>query len=100
MMVYLLRGKLPWLCVGPGSRPLGRPEVADRKRASGVEELCRRCPGEFESFLRHCRGLRFDEAPDYGLLRQLLRSALGVEAPSAPLDGGACGDLGWWLTDE
>jgi hypothetical protein len=30
-------------------------------------------PAEFAMYLNYCRGLRFDEAPDYMYLRQLFR---------------------------
>ena len=31
-------------------------------------------PAEFAMYLNYCRGLRFEEAPDYMYLRQLFRS--------------------------
>lgn len=30
-------------------------------------------PAEFAMYLNYCRGLRFEEAPDYMYLRQLFR---------------------------
>ncbi len=38
-----------------------------------VEVLCKGFPAEFAMYLNYCRGLRFDEAPDYMYLRQLFR---------------------------
>ena len=38
-----------------------------------VEMLCKGFPSEFSMYLNYCRGLRFDEAPDYMYLRQLFR---------------------------
>lgn len=38
-----------------------------------VETLCKGFPSEFSMYLNYCRGLRFDEAPDYMYLRQLFR---------------------------
>lgn len=38
-----------------------------------VEMLCKGYPAEFPMYLNYCRGLRFDEAPDYMYLRQLFR---------------------------
>ena len=32
-----------------------------------------KCPAEFAMYLNYCRGLRFEEAPDYMYLRQLYR---------------------------
>lgn len=41
------------------------------KISTPVEELCNGFPSEFCEYLKKCRGLRFDEAPDYAYLRQL-----------------------------
>jgi len=35
--------------------------------------LCKGFPAEFAMYLNYCRGLRFEEAPDYMYLRQLFR---------------------------
>ena len=40
------------------------------------------CPAEFQMFLQYCRGLKFDESPDYNYLRQLfqvLLNSMGYE---------------------
>ena len=38
-----------------------------------VQVLCKGFPAEFAMYLNYCRGLRFEEAPDYMYLRQLFR---------------------------
>ena len=38
-----------------------------------VEVLCKGFPAEFATYLNYCRGLRFEESPDYMHLRQLFR---------------------------
>jgi len=38
-----------------------------------IEDLCRGFPFEFVTYLKQCRGLRFEEGPDYNFLRQLFR---------------------------
>lgn len=38
-----------------------------------IEILCKGFPAEFSMYLNYCRGLRFEEAPDYMYLRQLFR---------------------------
>ena len=35
-----------------------------------VDTLCKGFPAEFSMYLNYCRGLRFEEAPDYMYLRQ------------------------------
>lgn len=38
-----------------------------------IDVLTKGFPSEFSSYLNYCRGLRFEEAPDYMYLRQLFR---------------------------
>ena len=38
-----------------------------------VDTLCKGFPAEFSMYMNYCRGLRFEEAPDYMYLRQLFR---------------------------
>jgi len=44
-----------------------------KKMSTPVEILCKGFPAEFAMYLNYCRGLRFEEAPDYMYLRQLFR---------------------------
>ena len=37
-------------------------------------KLCNGCPIEFSMFLNYCKGLRFEEDPDYDYLRKLFRN--------------------------
>ena len=37
-------------------------------------KLCNGCPIEFSMFLNYCKGLRFEEDPDYDYLRRLFRN--------------------------
>eukprot|EP00928_Gymnodinium_smaydae_P001893 TRINITY_DN10673_c0_g1_i1.p1 TRINITY_DN10673_c0_g1~~TRINITY_DN10673_c0_g1_i1.p1 ORF type:complete len:271 (+),score=34.98 TRINITY_DN10673_c0_g1_i1:65-814(+) len=66
ILLYFLKGRLPW----QGSSQRAR---ADMKMALPVQELCDGYPAEFANFLTYCRGLRFDERPDYAFLRRMLR---------------------------
>ena len=50
--------------------------ICEKKMSSPVDILCKGFPAEFSMYLNYCRGLRFDEAPDYMYLRQLFRYAL------------------------
>lgn len=41
---------------------------------TSVEDLCRGFPSEFAMYLTYARSLRFDEQPDYKLLRRKFRA--------------------------
>ena len=45
-----------------------------KKMSTTVEELCAGLPNQFCSYFNYVRGLKFDEAPRYGQLRQLFRN--------------------------
>jgi len=117
MLVYMLRGKLPWLSSsGPAvaqahqadglerrQQQLSRENrLTSKKNKTTIEALCKRCPDEFVSFVRHCRGLNFEEQPDYAHLRGLLRACLGAAgAAGALLEGQEQAvALEWWLADD
>ncbi|WAR21856.1 KC1A-like protein [Mya arenaria] len=48
-------------------------KISEKKMSTPVEVLCKGYPAEFAMYLNYCRGLRFEEAPDYMYLRQLFR---------------------------
>ena len=48
-------------------------KISEKKMSTPVEVLCKGFPAEFAMYLNYCRGLRFEEAPDYMYLRQLYR---------------------------
>lgn len=45
----------------------------EKKIASPIEVLCKDFPEEFSSFINYTRELKFDDRPDYGYLRRLLK---------------------------
>eukprot|EP00928_Gymnodinium_smaydae_P033217 TRINITY_DN2384_c0_g1_i1.p1 TRINITY_DN2384_c0_g1~~TRINITY_DN2384_c0_g1_i1.p1 ORF type:complete len:381 (+),score=38.01 TRINITY_DN2384_c0_g1_i1:53-1144(+) len=71
MLMYFGRGSLPWQGVkAPDQRGKARA-VLERKRATPLENLCMHFPSEFETYMRYCRGLSFEERPGYSYLRRL-----------------------------
>lgn len=41
--------------------------------ATTIEALTRGCPQEFTDYLNYCRKLRFEEKPDYAMLRKIFK---------------------------
>ena len=71
ILIYFLRGNLPWLRV---NLPwLGIGEIEMMKLDTPVDVLCQGQPIEFAMYINYCRGLRFDENPDYTFLRRLFK---------------------------
>ena len=77
VLVYFLRGSLPWQGVArKQSRKHRYSKIGEIKRTIPLEELCQNIPQEFVEFLRYCRGLEYTERPDYARLRQVFRDLL------------------------
>ncbi|XP_051682856.1 casein kinase I [Oryctolagus cuniculus] len=74
ILIYFNRGSLPWQGVKAMARKQGLKMTCEKKMATPVEVLCEGFPQEFATYLNYCRGLQFDETPDYTYLRQLFRN--------------------------
>lgn len=68
VLMFLLRGSLPWS--GAKGRDYFEKYTAimHRKKTLPVSELCQGYPEVFERFLSYSRGLKFDERPQYNCL--------------------------------
>eukprot|EP00744_Colponema_vietnamica_P008525 GILI01012154.1.p1 GENE.GILI01012154.1~~GILI01012154.1.p1 ORF type:complete len:454 (+),score=43.98 GILI01012154.1:85-1362(+) len=79
--LYLAKGQLPW----QGYRCSTKQEKYDRimaaKQNTPIQELCSDLPEVFEKYLRYCRGLEFEEKPDYSLCKAMWEEALLVLGP-------------------
>ncbi|OWF34816.1 Casein kinase I isoform delta-A [Mizuhopecten yessoensis] len=74
VLVYFLRGTLPWLELRYETKKEKYALTLDEKMALSMEALCQGCPLEFFIYIRICRSMGFDEKPDYSRLRQLFRN--------------------------
>ncbi|XP_023216140.1 casein kinase I-like [Centruroides sculpturatus] len=71
VLMYFNRGSLPWQNVTAATKKQAYEKVSEKKMSIPVEVLCEGFPAEFATYLNYCRGLRFDETPNYTYLRQL-----------------------------
>eukprot|EP01062_Namystynia_karyoxenos_P017588 TRINITY_DN16485_c0_g2_i1.p1 TRINITY_DN16485_c0_g2~~TRINITY_DN16485_c0_g2_i1.p1 ORF type:complete len:443 (+),score=135.04 TRINITY_DN16485_c0_g2_i1:120-1448(+) len=74
ILLYFLRGSLPWQSLKASSRLDKYAFICEKKVALSPETLCRDLPREFCTFLQYTRALDFDQAPDYEYLKTLFRS--------------------------
>lgn len=70
-LVYFMKGKLPWQ--GLSGK---KCQIKEVKVATPLDELCQDLPSQFLTYLEYCRGLSFEETPDYDYLRGLFRDLL------------------------
>jgi casein kinase I family protein HRR25 len=74
MLIYFLRGSLPWQGVRAATKMQKYGLIMGMKMTTPTEFLGRGLPREFAIFLNYTRSLRFDDKPDYDYLRSLFRS--------------------------
>lgn len=75
MLIYFLRGELPWMKINKLSEnqnKLRNQMIGEVKRQTSLKELCRFSPPCFVKYFEYVKSLGFDDAPDYGYLRDLL----------------------------
>lgn len=77
VLVYFAAGSLPWQALHASGDESRFGAILEMKRSLSPEEVCAKCPDPvFARFLRYCRELDFEQAPDYELLRGLFRDVL------------------------
>lgn len=73
MLVYFMRGSLPWMGTGVDNRRQKYEIIAEKKMSTSVDVLCKGLPQEFTTYLSEVRKLEFDETPNYARYRQMFR---------------------------
>ena len=76
MMIYFLKGSLPWQGLQGKNKFEKDDRIRDKKCKTTLEALCRGYPEEFFLYLTYCRNLKFDERPDYNYMRKILRDLM------------------------
>ena len=76
ILLYFLRGSLPWQGLRVNNKDDRYRKICDKKKNTTSKELCQGFPREFETFVNYVRNLEFTEVPDYDYLRQLLNNVL------------------------
>ncbi len=73
MLVYFLRGGLPWQGLKAETIKEKCNKICNAKVSISLEELCDGFPNEMVMYLNYVRQLDFIETPDYNYLRQLFQ---------------------------
>ncbi|KAL7140335.1 hypothetical protein ABFS83_09G113900 [Erythranthe nasuta] len=73
VLMYFLRGSLPWQGLKAGSKKQKYEKIREKKLSTSIEALCRGYPSEFASYFHYCRSLRFQDKPDYAYLKKIFR---------------------------
>ncbi|CAN8267739.1 unnamed protein product [Cochlearia groenlandica] len=73
VLMYFLRGSLPWQGLRAGNKKQKYDKISEKKRLTPVEVLCKSFPPEFTSYFLYVKSLRFEDKPDYPYLKRLFR---------------------------
>lgn len=81
MLIYFLRGSLPWSGLEAKTQEEKYRKIRETKEAVPLDELCAGFPDAFKIYLRSARELDFKERPDYNALRNLFREVRHGSGP-------------------
>ena len=73
VLIYFLRGNLPWQGVKIADKKEKYEIIKEKKQEMPLEELCKGMPNQFIEYMEMVRALKFEERPDYDVLRQLFK---------------------------
>lgn len=76
VLIYFLRGKLPWQGIMANARKQKYELIMKKKMETSLDELCFSLPVQLKQYMEYCRGLNFDQTPNYRELRRLFKQAL------------------------
>jgi serine/threonine protein kinase len=74
MLVYFLKGKLPWQGLKKKKGTDQIKLIGDTKMYTKLTNLCNDIPPCFIEYIKYCRNLNFDETPDYEYLKDLFNN--------------------------
>lgn len=73
VLLYFLKGGLPWQGLRAATKKQKYEKIRDAKARQPLEKLCQGCPSEFLLYFRYIKSLKFTDKPDYGGLRKRFR---------------------------
>ena len=73
VLMYFMTGTLPWKIFSSLPYEERMRKIKYSKKKTPVKDMCKKCPEEFHTYLVYCKGLRFDEEPDYRYLYKLFK---------------------------
>lgn len=71
MLIYFLKGALPWQGIKKQADQDQLQLIGDTKLCTNMKKFCDDLPNCFFKFLEYTRSLKYDEIPNYDLIRNL-----------------------------
>lgn len=85
VLVYFVKGQLPWQSIKAHNRTEKYKKIMELKMLTTSDSLFKGCPSEFKKLMKYIKTLKFDEDPDYDLIKKELKGAF--ESNSLANDG-------------
>jgi casein kinase I family protein HRR25 len=76
VLLYFLRGKLPWQGLHVKNKEDRYHRIMEIKMETTPNNLCKGFPKEFEEYVDYTRNLEYEQDPDYDYLKNLFYSIL------------------------
>ena len=76
VLVYLALGRLPWQRAGKEKGKGHLAKVLEKKLITPPEILCKKLPKQFSFIFQYIRKLKYEERPDYNMIKCLLADLL------------------------
>ncbi|OHT01632.1 hypothetical protein TRFO_31507 [Tritrichomonas foetus] len=73
ILVYLMKGSLPWMDIKTRDKKLFYEYIKTVKINTPIDQLCNGLPNEFAEYLKSVRNLEFEEEPKYSIYRKMFR---------------------------
>lgn len=73
MIVYFLRGSLPWSGLDARTTQEKYRRIFEKKMEEQLSNLCKGFPDAFVEYLQYSRNLKYEARPDYDMLRGLFK---------------------------
>lgn len=78
LIIYFIRGRLPWQGSGIKDRAKKVKAVGLKKKNMTIEELCDECPTEIQEYMKYVRSIQFYAEPKYERLRNFFSHILAT----------------------
>lgn len=76
VMIYFLKGALPWQGIQAATKDEKYQRILDKKAGTANAELCAELPIEFANMLNYSKSLRFDDKPDYLYMHGIMKEVI------------------------
>lgn len=73
LLLYFIKGCLPWQGLQATSKKEKYDKILNKKKTTSVDILCKGLPIEFGMYMNYCRGMKFNERPDYSYMGRLFK---------------------------